>query len=168
MPSCALATLLQACVNALLPIHKNVDAQEANRIFGAIESALKATEEIAAARAALTQQQEVLSQPGAKSQGAASSASSQQGANENLYGSSPEGTSSVLPAAATPSQEQSEAPTKEGEASAFSPGKGASGPVAGRFRLRALTHILQPATQSPCVVECQCCACRGGYIAFSM
>ena len=136
MPSCALATVLQARVNTMLSIHKDLDAQEANRIFGAIESALKATEEIAAARAALTQQQDVLSQPGARSQETASSASSQQGngASEKLYGSSPESTSSVLPAAATPSQEQSEAAAKEGVAPASSPSNGASGPVAGGFR----------------------------------
>ena len=156
MPSCALATSLQACVNGALPIHKDLDAQEANRNFGAIESALKATEETAAARAALTQQQEVLSQPGAKSQGAASSASSQQGngAGEKLYGSSPESTSSMLPAAATPSPEQSGAAAKEGEAPASSPSSGVSGPVAGDFLLRVVTHALQPATHSTCVVEC--------------
>ena len=156
VPSCALATSLQACVNGALPIHKDLDAQEANRNFGAIESALKATEEIAAARAALPQQQQVLSQPGARLQGLASSASSQQGngASTKLYGSSPESTSSMLPAAATPSPEQSKAAAKKGEAPASSPSSGASGPVAGDFLLRAVTHALQHAAQSSCVVEC--------------
>ena len=76
-------------------------------MFGAIDAALKATEEVAAAGALLAQPGEPVP-PAAASQGAASPASSQSAAaSDKLYGSSPEKASKAQPAGASPPKENS-------------------------------------------------------------
>ena len=105
--------------------------QEANRIFGAIDSALKATEEIAAVRAALTQQEQP-SQPAARSHGAASPGSSQgNAAGDRLYGSSPESASHLQSAGLRYSEEEGTPPLKDSNAAAIGPAYGPSAPAAG-------------------------------------
>ena len=88
--------------------------QEANRIFGAIDSALKATEEIAAVRATLTQQEQP-SQPATRSHGAASPGSSQ---GDRLYGSSPESASHLQSPGWRYSEEERPPPLKDSDAPA--------------------------------------------------
>lgn len=107
--------------------------QEANRIFGAIDLALKATEDIAAVRAALDQQEQP-SQPAARSHGAASPGSSQgNAAGDKLYGSSPESTSHVHSAGLRSHDEERTTPSKESNPAAASAANGPSAPAAGMY-----------------------------------
>ena len=107
--------------------------QEANRIFGAIGSALKVTEEIAAVRATLSQQ-ETPSHPAARSHGAASPGSSLgNAAGDRLYGSSPESASHVHTAGVRSFEDAGRTMPKDSDAAAASPTNGPSVPAAGVF-----------------------------------
>ena len=90
-------------------------------MFGAIDAALKATEEVAAAAALLTQQAEP-AQAVATSHGAASPGSSQSGAaSDKLYGSSPDRASKAQPAGASPPKEHSMAVPQDEQAAVPDP-----------------------------------------------
>jgi len=90
--------------------------QEANRIFGAIDSALKVTEGIEATRAVLTQQEQLSHHP-ARSHGAASPGSLQgDAASDKLYGSSPESTTHVPPSRSRLAEEENKPAPKDSEA----------------------------------------------------
>ena len=92
-------------------------------MFGAIDAALKATEEVAAAGALLTQPGEP-APSAATSQGAASPGSSQSAAaSDKLYGSSPEKASKAQPAGASPPTDDSMAGPQDEQPA--SPGLGA-------------------------------------------
>lgn len=90
--------------------------QEANRIFGAIDAALKATEEVAATGTLLTQQGEP-APSAATSQGVASPGSSQSAdPSDKLYGSSPEKAAKAQPAGISPPKENSMAGPQDEQA----------------------------------------------------
>ena len=131
--------------------------QEANRIFGAIDSALKVTEEIAAARAAMTQQ-DPPGQPAARSHGAASPGSSQgNAAGDRLYGSSPESASNVHSAGVRYFEEDRKPTPKGSDAAAASPTNGPSVPAAG---VLDIVQCLRVAADF-CLCACQgWCCCR--------
>lgn len=109
--------------------------QEANRIFGAIDSALKATEEVSAARASLPQPEQPAQPAAARSHSTASPGSSQGGpASDKLYGSSPESASHVQPASSPPKQEAGETALRDGQAAtdSLSPRANGVAPPAGQ------------------------------------
>ena len=143
------------CCNCLLCIaNRRVElTQEANRIFGAIDLALKATEEIAAVRAALAQQ-EPPSQPAARSHGAASPSSSQGvAAGDKLYGSSPESTSHAHSAGLRSSDGERTPLSKGSNPAAASAANGLFAPAAGVY------------DSVPCQLWLPSCACVEGMAA---